>query len=231
MKSKEIIEIKTLLSQLQQQQTRLEGKLGVEPSQFPEMVVAEEDYTKPVAIGPGARPSPSELQAAISSLQDKCKLKDHMIGAMVEELRARAQSGIWNELKTRIASPELPQPDYTRSQVVEYLTPEAQFPQLTPGPTGPCSCSGDSKPTSMALSLPPAKEERACVATAPLSLQVPITTCTCPGDFKIVRKIGADSLLLGWQVPSTSANLSGYDTFLSMYIILLKKYGIKNVKI
>ncbi|XP_049814094.1 uncharacterized protein LOC126260796 isoform X2 [Schistocerca nitens] len=175
------------------------------------MVMAEEDYTKPVAIGPGARPSPSELQAAISSLQDKCKLKDHMIGAMVEELRARAQSGIWNELKTRIASPELPQPDYTRSQVVEYLTPEAQFPQLTPGPTGPCSCSGDSKPTSMALSLPPAKEERACVATAPLSLQVPITTCTCPGDFKIVRKIGADSLLLGWQVPSTSANLSGYD--------------------
>lgn len=110
LQSNEILEIKKLLGDLDKQQKNLMATLGQAGQAGPSTTMPMPD------IGEG-----SGMIATIAALQEKCRLKDHMIGVMVDELRTRTQSGVWENLLTNIAAPGSPQPDFTRSDVSERL--------------------------------------------------------------------------------------------------------------
>ncbi|KAK9745017.1 hypothetical protein QE152_g7326 [Popillia japonica] len=71
----------------------------------------------------------SGLEIAMNTLQEKCKVKDKMIGAMTQELRLRANSNIFQEMLKNIANSPPANVDFDRHEICDSLPRPLNDPQ------------------------------------------------------------------------------------------------------
>lgn len=153
----------------------------------------------------------SGLQCALAFLHDKCQKKDHLIAAITDELRLRAESCVFERVLQNVAaenygqvasfnrvavSNALPKPDTVQRQVMRMPAEK------------PCASTGNTKATvdpSTAPSPPIIGDIVPCCCDP-----APGTVDPSPLAITEIRRIAPDSILVKWDRPA-SKHVKGYE--------------------